>query len=228
MFVDSLKHIANQNSATAVKHVIATCMRGSALMWYSMELTDLERDLLRDADLDRWYTTLINRFKVRTSVALSQLVSQTYSFSDMRHTSPRAFVQQILSLAKSAKMNSTCNRLTMVWNQLAVNLRRDVPEPQPNTTIGQFLDQVDSKAAIWWEITQKQPQQRWQNGSVPRDSTPSQHANGSRGPPTQQQQPNRGKFPSRLAINDGKHAYLAEVTPDGYGVYDEEYEEENG
>lgn len=233
IFVDRLKDLANRKPPDQVKDVITECMRGSALIWYSTELTELERDLLRSsaADLDRWYTTLINKFKVRTAVALSQLSSQTYSFSDMRHTSPRAFIQRMLHLAKAAHMDSTYNRLTTVWNQFAVNLRRDIPEPQPSTTIGQFIDQVDSKTAIWMEYAQRQQQRPWQNGSIPRDSAPSNQPNGQKHAPSQQQQqPYRGKYPPRLAINDGKgHAYLAEVTPDGYGVYEEEYEEdENG
>ena len=72
IFVDRLKDLAVSHD---VKRVITACLRGLALMWYSAELTNLERDLLRDLDLDRWYTTLINRFKTRIVVALSRLVS---------------------------------------------------------------------------------------------------------------------------------------------------------
>ena len=92
IFVDRLKDLA-ATRPNDVKRVITACFRGSVLMWYSAELTELERDLLRDSDLDRWYITLINRFKTRTAVALSQLISQTYSLSDVKHTSPRAFIQ---------------------------------------------------------------------------------------------------------------------------------------
>ena len=72
IFVDRLKDLAvTRPNPNDVKRVITACLRGSALMWYSAELTELERDLLRDLDLDRWYTTLINRFKTRIAVALS-------------------------------------------------------------------------------------------------------------------------------------------------------------
>lgn len=78
VFTDRLKDLAVQRGEADVKVAMTACFRGSALMWYSMELTELERTLLRDANLELWYTTLINRFKTRTSVALSQLVGQMY------------------------------------------------------------------------------------------------------------------------------------------------------
>ena len=222
VFVDRLKDLAMQHD---VKQVISSCFRGSALMWYSMELTDLERTGLRNSDPALWYTTLINRFKTRTSVALSQLVGQTYSLHDIKHTSPRAFIQQMLHLAKSAEFHSTYNQLTLLWNQFAVNLRRDLPEPQPSTTIGQFLEQVDTKTPIWMELAYRQsPQQRpWQSRPALQDSTP----NGQRSlPAPQQQQPSSGKYPPRrVTFEDRKaHAYLADVTSDGYGIYGEEDE----
>ena len=113
-FTDRLKDLAVQRGEADVKVVMTTCFRGSALMWYSMELTELERTLLRDTELDKWYTTLIGRFKTRTAVALSQLVGQTYSLADMKRTSPRAFIQQMLHLAKSAEFHSTFNQLALL------------------------------------------------------------------------------------------------------------------
>ena len=111
IFVDRLKDLAVSHD---VKRVITACLRGSALMWYSAELINLERDLLRDLDLDRWYTTLINRFKTRTAVALSRLVSQTYLLNDVKYTSPRAFIQQMLHLVKAAELGPIYNQLTLV------------------------------------------------------------------------------------------------------------------
>ena len=145
VFVDRLKAMAKKND---VKPVISECLRGTALMWYSTELTDLERDLLEDSSLDQWYSALISHFKIRTSDALSQINSQMYSLNDVPHTSPRAFIQHILHLAKAAEMDTPYHQVTIAWNSLAVSLRRDIPEPRPSTTIGQFLNQVDSKKSI--------------------------------------------------------------------------------
>ena len=53
VFIDHLKDLAKQHDGVKIRNVITECLRGSALMWYSIELTELERDLLRDSDLDR-------------------------------------------------------------------------------------------------------------------------------------------------------------------------------
>ena len=84
VLVGRLKDPARQRDGFKLRNVVTECLRGSALMRYSTELTELERDLLRDSDLDRWYTTLINRFKIRTSVALAQLVHHSYGMQDLR------------------------------------------------------------------------------------------------------------------------------------------------
>ena len=225
IFTNRLQDLAVQRGEADTKAVLSSCLRGSALMWYSMELTELERDLLRDANLDQWYTTLIKRFKTRTAVALSQLVGQTYSLNDIRHTSPRAFIQHMLHLAKSAEFYSTHNQLTLLWNQFAVNLRRDLPEPQATTTIGEFLDQVDSKTAIWLEMAQKSQQQRqWNSQPAPQDPTGNSSGNDQKGGSAQQYSGSR-RFQRRIPIKDGKsHAYLADVSPEGYAIYEEEDE----
>ena len=208
IFVDRLKDLASQHD---VKQLLSACLRGTALMWYSMELTELERDLLRDADLDRWYTTLINRFKIRTSAALAQLTSQSYSLTDIRHTSPRAWIQQMLYLSKSAGLDSVYNQLLVIWNRLAVSLRRDVPEPQPTTSIGQFLMDVDAKTDIWLELAQRQSQHR----SYP--------------PPGAQQpqlQPKNKYPPRQVTFEDRKGHANAYLAGGGYGEYEEDEAEQ--
>ena len=130
---------------------------------------------------------------------------------DLRNnTNPRAFVTEMLYLAKSAELTSTYNQLVMIWNRLHVSLRRDIPEPTKNTSLGQFLDQFDSKTAIWYELANRPALQQ------PR-------------PPGHQQsmRPFKARFvhppPERLPTNDGKsHAYLVDIDLDGYGIYEEE------
>ena len=53
VFVDRLKDLARQHNDVKIRNVITECLRGSTLMWYSTKLTELERDLLRDSDLNR-------------------------------------------------------------------------------------------------------------------------------------------------------------------------------
>ena len=129
----------------------------------------------------------------------------------------------MLHLAKSAEMHSTHNQLTIIWNQFAVNLRIHIPEPQASTTIGQFMDQVDSKTAMWLEMVQKSQQRQWHGQQAPQAPTPNRNGNDQKGGST----PYSGsrRFQHRLLVNDGKsHAYLTDVSPDGYAIYEEEEE----
>ena len=53
-FVDRLKDIASSRGKPAVRQVITACFRGSALMWYSMELDELGCVQIRaDTDLQK-------------------------------------------------------------------------------------------------------------------------------------------------------------------------------
>ena len=207
LFVNRLKDLANYRDG--VKHIVTVCLRGSALMWYSAELTDLERDLLRDAQLDHWYTTLINRFKIRTSVALSQLTYRSYGMQDLRNNvNPRAFVMEMLHLAKAAEFTSPFNQIIMIWNRFHVSLRQHIPEPTKTTSLGQFLDQIDSKTAIWYEMAHRPTYQSQQS-----QQSVGQQQQQSRG---QQQPSHRGQQQQMRPFKARAHL----VDPEDY--YDEE------
>lgn len=61
----------------------------------------------------------------------------------MKHVFLRAYVPQMLRLAKSVQLASTQNpRYSLICSQLAVNLRRGVPRPWPVTTLWHFLEQT--------------------------------------------------------------------------------------
>lgn len=51
IFVGRLKGLPPQHDVRQV--IESACFRDSALMWYSVELTETVRDLLRDAELDK-------------------------------------------------------------------------------------------------------------------------------------------------------------------------------
>ena len=153
VFVDRLKDVADikPNTYAALKNLIPACLRGSALIWYSVELTELEKKLLRNtaSDLQQWYTTLIDRFKIRTLVAMAKIATLIYTPQDIRKgTHPRVFIQNMLHLAKSANITLTHSQLLTVWNAFHMNIRRDIPEPKVTTTLNQFLEDVDSKVSI--------------------------------------------------------------------------------
>ena len=244
VFVDRLKDLANTKPHTylSVKNTISSCLRGSALMWYTNELTDLEKTLLRSTDLDKWYTTLIDRFKAKTPVAMAYLTSSTYSFNEVRNNiPPRVWIQEMLHFARAADMTHTINQLTIIWNRLHAHLRRDIPMPTASTTLGQFLQQIDEKTPIWIDLAANRPQQiqqgqryqqtssqpsgqSYQQRQILPPSPSANHSSSSSGKQVYTEHPRRyfkplpyqgdtkGLHP-RLPVNGGKsHAYLIDVT----------------
>ena len=117
---------------------------------------EFEKESLRDRPLENaWIPMLIRRFRPRTADALQSLNALNYSIRDVcAGRSPRAFAQQVFRHARAANIDSVFNQLTMAWSHLDVWLRCDVPEPTEDTTITQFLDQIESKAGIWTDMAQ--------------------------------------------------------------------------
>ena len=130
----------------------------------------------------------------------------------------------MLYWAKSSQLESSYNQLSMIWNKLDVPLRRDIPEPTPMTTLSQFYTYIDSKTSIWQEMAERQ--QRFQGQQ---QSGPQQARDLAKGP---YKGPDR-RFPQRLLLagdnSNGKqtHAYLADVTDEGYAMYETEQQEQD-
>lgn len=155
-FVGRLQDLASVRGEEKLRTVIPQCLRGSALIWHSAELSDLEKNLLRTATVRQWYDALISRFKERAFVALEKLHKERYTFADARERkNPRLYAQNIFRHAKSAEMESVFNQITMAWNNLDWEFRRDIPEPSPDTPIWKFLSDLDSKASIWFEMAKR-------------------------------------------------------------------------
>ncbi len=169
-FIDRLKDLVSLKGEDKTREVLPTCLRGSALIWHSTELTELEKRGLRNASVDEWCETLVEKFKERTSVALQHLQTEHYTINDARQgRTPRSFAQNMLRHAKAAHMTSVYNQLSLAWNNLALEFRRDIPEPTMATTLSQFLAQLDSKENIWYEMARQQS--RGQQQQVDRRSS---------------------------------------------------------
>ena len=77
--------------------MLPECLRGECQLWYSVELDEMAKDLLRSGPLDKWYEALIRRFKTRTPSALELLQKKRYNFNDARNGKhPHVYAQNIL------------------------------------------------------------------------------------------------------------------------------------
>jgi hypothetical protein len=118
-FVDRLKNMITIREDDKLRTILSQCFRDAVLIWHFIELFDMKKDLLRQANLASWYQALINRFKERTLATLVTLQSSRYTLTNARaEKNSRIFAQNIFRSAKAANMNSVHNQLTIAWNNL--------------------------------------------------------------------------------------------------------------
>lgn len=152
-FVDRLKDLEQIKGEEKLRVVLPQCFRGSALIWHSTELCETEKTLLRHANLVAWCETLVTRFKQRTPLALKSLQEAKYTMANAKEKKdPRQFVQEIVRHARAAQITSVYNQLSMAWQNLDWQFRLHIPEPTTQTTLQQFLDQLDMQADTWFEM----------------------------------------------------------------------------
>lgn len=156
-FEDRLKDLVHLKGEDKVREVLPTCFRGSALIWHSTQLTELEKRGLRNFSVGQWCETLVEKFKERTATALEHLKADHYTMADARQgRAPREFAQNMMRYAKAAHMDSVYNQITLIWSNLALEFRQQIPEPTTSTTLSQFIDQLDSKESIWLAMARQQ------------------------------------------------------------------------
>ena len=64
--------------------------------------------------------------------------------------------------AKAAAFDFTYNQLTTMWNQLNVQLRRDISMSDSHITLAAFLNQLKEKISIWEKMADRQQRQHQQ------------------------------------------------------------------
>jgi hypothetical protein len=162
MFMTRAKSVAQSKGPEGpgiVRRSLEQCLRGSALMWHTNELSDLEKEALREVGdgLERWETTLVKRFKELRSVSLTKAMRGRYTISDVKHQrEPTAYVQTLLGHAKAAGLDNVLNQLDLAWNNLDPDLQRDIDEPSDRTTITEFLAQLNRKKVSWFRVYGRQ------------------------------------------------------------------------
>ncbi|KKA23789.1 hypothetical protein T310_2241 [Rasamsonia emersonii CBS 393.64] len=159
VFVDRVREVAAVRGENTVKHQLWVCLRGLALTWYSVELSEHQRRSLRLASLeDGWISALIEQFQLTKEEAANRLKCASYSMADVgAGVSVRSFAQRIFRYATAMGKDSIMEQLMLVWTKLDPELRAHIPEPTPTLTTSEFLDQLSSKECIWSRIARYMP-----------------------------------------------------------------------
>lgn len=131
---------------------LCSCLQGEALEWFTSELSQHEREKLRNSSLDEgWLGSLTNRFKTRPSHALKILKNSKYNWSDVR--SQRSIVMWAHNMLRVAKESdefpTEWQQLHAVWNQIELPIRGKVNEPTSETKIASFMEELDEWYHTW-------------------------------------------------------------------------------
>ena len=137
-----------------LKLIIFQCLRKSTLIWHSIELSTLKKEILKNASLINWYNALIRRFKKRTSIVLISMQIIKYIMKNVKQQKDsRLFAQNFFRVVKAINFISIHNQLIIAWNNLTWQFRQHISESTEHTTMREFLKQLNSQTSIWFEMT---------------------------------------------------------------------------
>ena len=154
LFVQRFQSLVTFKGAALVKANVATLLQGSALEWYTSELSNFDRDALNnDPGVKSWINTLSHRFKIPTSVALGLLTDKTYSLEDTRaHHLPAQYVRAIMRHGIGCNIVKVANQLFFAYRDIAPELRVFVSPPTESTRAADFIRALEKKQEVWHEM----------------------------------------------------------------------------
>ena len=169
MFVDAFKDLEQCKSSGLVRRNLNKCLRGVAQEWYIGQLTDMEREYIKEGHgVDRWKRMLLRRFKKTQSSALKALEAESYSLSDIRsgrHTS--SYVTTVIRAARDAGLEEVSAQLTWAWNKIDPDLRGFIRRPTSTTTVTEFVEELDNMKEVWEDKYARKKTDNYQRPYVP-------------------------------------------------------------
>ena len=136
MFIDRLCDLAMVCEEDCVRNMLSQCLCDSVLLWYTAELTDLEKCFMRMCSLEQVYEAIIKQFKECALIALQSLQSSWYTMNDAwNEKASRAHFIKFLQHTKAAEFLSVYNQLILGWNSLSLKFWQDISEPTLTTSL---------------------------------------------------------------------------------------------
>jgi hypothetical protein len=140
-----------------IRRNLSSCLRESALMWHTVELFDVSRRILfYEENVNEWVQAFIARFKTQITTTTINLLRERYTLTNAeKNRESREYAQKVIRWAKFAKMTSSFNQLNIVYNEIDVELRRDLKKSFRDTTIDDYLQLLNDCENIWWFLTKR-------------------------------------------------------------------------
>ena len=151
MVVDAFRDLEQCKKSGLVRRNLNKCLRGVAQEWHIGQLTEMEREYIKEGHgVDRWERMLLRRFKKTQSSALKTLEAESYSLADVRsgrHTP--SYVTTVIRAARDAGLGEVSAQLTWAWNKIDPDLRGFIRRPTSTTTVIEFVEELDNMKEVW-------------------------------------------------------------------------------
>jgi hypothetical protein len=135
-----------------IRRNLSSCLRDIALIWYIFELFNVSRRILfYDENVNEWVQALINWFKTQAIIVTINFLKERYIMIDAeKNRESRKYAQKIIRWVRFAKLISFFNQLNIVYNDVNLELKRDLKKLLKNTIINDYLQFLNVCKDIWW------------------------------------------------------------------------------
>jgi hypothetical protein len=127
------------------------------MIWYTAELFEETKELVRTRNnLDVWKRYLIKRFRDQSNVIMTIITKKRYIMNDARRRrESREYASVIMKTARSVELRSKFHQVMMIYNDLNLKFQRNIFMLTLITQIQNFLQHLDDKKNIWWELASR-------------------------------------------------------------------------
>ena len=157
LFIVRTKEMTLTKDEQLIKNNLWLNLRNKALKWWTNELSNVERRMIRmimidQKELSKWINLLHDKFKQFINVIMNNLIQQRYTIQDAAtQRESRKYVQKIIRLIKNVDMISTLNQLNLIYNDIDVNVRIDTLRRLKNSIIiNEMLNDMNEFKHDWW------------------------------------------------------------------------------
>ena len=151
-FVGRIREVAEIRDPRLVQLNLSLQLRGKAKRWFELELTQADKSYLYDPanGLSAWINALINRFKPSGTLMLQKLHNTSYTRADAAaKKDPIDYIHDVIALTRNRPLDES---LMEAYLRFESGLRINLVPPNDQTTVHDFMDQINAKKDGWYII----------------------------------------------------------------------------
>lgn len=154
LFVQRFQNLVTFRGVALVKTNIATSLRGSALEWYTSELSNFDRNALNNnPGVKSWVNTLSYHFKIPTSMVLELFTDETYFFDDVQAQRPPVqYVCAIMRYGIECNIVDIANQRSFAYQGIAPELQVFMSLSTKSTKAIDFIHALEEKQEVWYKM----------------------------------------------------------------------------